>query len=456
MHLRLTTTVAIAVLAATACTSGGSAQQASVPPTTDPPTTTTTTPDAIAVFDEVSPAIAFVATDIATGSGILIDRDLVLTAAHVVWPSREVRVVFPSGEYTDSAPVIGTDPLADLALIDVSNIVRQPEPVTMGDGEALPIGSTVYMVGYPAEPERNPVPTISQGILSRIREWRNQDWTFLQSDAAVVGGQSGGALVDAAGEVIGVTNFQLATEYGLSGSISDAAARIESMRSGTDRYGLGDRIPPNSGADKTQQITIEHFWDQQVLVFEAPLFTEVEVSTNTNADTAIQLMSIDGFPMAYADDNLNGGETAVGQVTFSGPHLAVITSYAAEPVDELVVGSVKMIPWDDPDDGQVLHKPDKLYGNLDFPGDIDWYWVELGDGQSITLSVDSVTVDTALYIDSLDNPSDFSLAYDDNSGGGTFGTNPRLVSTAEETKTYLVIVSDDFLTGPGAYQLTVE
>lgn len=455
MHHRLATAVVVAVLVATACNSAASAQRTTVP-TTDPPTTTTTTPNAINVFDDVSPAIAFVETDIATGSGILIDHDLVLTAAHVVWPRREVRVVFPNGEHTDTAPVIGTDPVADLALIDVSNIARQPEPVVMGDGETLPIGSTVYMVGYPAEPERNPAPTISEGILSRVREWPNQDWTFLQSDAAVVGGQSGGALVDAAGEVIGVTNFQLATEYGLSGSISDAVDRIDSMRNGTDSYGLGDRLPPISGADKTQQVTIEHFWDQQVLVFEAPLFTEIEVSTNTNADTAIQLMSIDGFPIAYADDNVDSGETAVGQVIFGGPHLAVITAYDAEPVDELIVGSVKMIPWEDPDDGQTLHKPDRIYGNLDFAGDIDWYWVELGDGQSITVNVDSVTVDTALYIDSLDNPSEFSLAYDDNSGGGTFGSNPRLVYTAEETKTYLVVVTDEFLTGPGAYELTVE
>ncbi len=110
-----------------------------------------------------------------------------------------MRVAFPNGESTDAGQVIGRDLIADLALVDIGDIVNQPEPATLGNGEDLPIGSTVYMVGYPAEPERSPVPTISQGILSRIREWPSQDWTFLQSDAAVVGGQSGGALVDATG-----------------------------------------------------------------------------------------------------------------------------------------------------------------------------------------------------------------------------------------------------------------
>jgi hypothetical protein len=167
-------------------------------------------------------------------------------------------------------------------------------------------------------------------------------------------------------------------------------------------------------------------------------------------------MTLDGFDIAYADDNYEGGEIAVGQVILGGPHLAVITSFDTEPVKELVVGSVKMTPWDDPDDGQVLHKPDQIYGNLDFPGDVDWFRIELGRGQSVTLEVDTVTVDAALYIDSLDNDSEFSLGFDDDTAGGPFGTNPRLVYTAEDTKTYLVMVTDEYLSGPGAYALTVK
>lgn len=456
LNTRLAIAAVVVALVAAACDGGDGATKVTTPPTTAPPTTTTAAPNATDVFAKVSPAIAFVATDIATGSGILIEPNVLLTAAHVVWPRREVRVAFPDGGSTESARVLGTDLIADLALIDVSAISDQPEPVSVADGEQLPIGSTVYMVGYPAEPERNPVPTISEGILSRIREWPSQEWTFLQSDAAVVGGQSGGALVDAEGNVIGVTNFQLATEYGVSGSMSDAAARIESMRRNDDQYGIGNRLPPTSGADETQQVVIEHYWDQQVLIFEAPLFAEVEVSTNTDADTAIELMTIDGLDIAYADDNYEGGETAVGQVILGGPHLAVITSFTTAPVSELVVGSVEMIPWDDPDDGQTLHKRDQIYGNLDFPGDIDWFWIDLGKGQSVTLEVDTVTVDAALYVDTLDRDSEFSLAFDDDTAGGPFGTNPRLVYTADDTKTYLVIVTDEYLTGPGAYSLTVE
>lgn len=413
-------------------------------------------PSAIDVFDDVSPSIAFVETDIGTGSGILVERNLLLTAAHVVWPQRTVRVSFPGGNSTDTATVVGTDLLADLALVDVSGIPNLPATVTIGDGEDLPIGSTVYMIGYPAEPERNPEPTISAGILSRIREWRSESWTFLQSDAAVVGGQSGGALVDADGNVIGVTNFQLATEYGISGSLTDVVDRIEAMKASPHRPELGDRLPPDRGADKTHQVTIDHFWDQQVFSFDVPRFTEVEVTTNGDSDTAIELMTIDGFELTYADENSDGGEVATAQTSLLGPHLAVVTTWMSGQVSELVIGSTDLIPWDDPDDGIVLTKPTKVFGNIDFPGDIDWYWIDLGDGQAVSIEVDTVTVDPAIHIDSLDNLSEFSLAFDDDSGGGPFGTNPRLVYTAESSGSYLVIVSDQLRSGPGAYVLTVK
>ncbi len=456
MRYRIGLGLLVLALLAAACTSTEAADDDSTTTTAAPVTTLPPTPTATEVFEKVSPSIAFVETDIATGSGILIEYGVLLTAAHVVWPQRTVRVAFPDGGSTNNARVIGTDLFADLALIDVSDITDQPEPAVLGDGEILDIGSKVYMVGYPAEPESNPEPTISEGILSRFREWRSEEWTFLQSDAAVVGGQSGGALVDGDGNVIGVTNFQLATEYGLSGSISDVNDRIEAMKSATDRSEIGDRLPPEDGGDETHQVRLAHFWDQKVFTFEVPLFTEVEVSTNSDADTSVEIMTIDGFQLAFADDNAGGGESASALTTLRGPHLALVTTWANGEVSELVVGSTELIPWEDPDDGLVITKPDKVFGNLDFPGDFDWYWIDLGDGQSVTIEVDSVVADPSIYIDSLDNLSEFALAFDDDSGGGVFGTNPRVVYTAEETGSFLVIVADGGRTGPGAYVLTVE
>ena len=172
--------------------------------------------------------------------------------------------------------------------------------------------------------------------------------------------------------------------------------------------------------------------------------------------TAIEIMTIDGFQLAYADENAGGGESASALTTLRGPHLAVVTTWASGEVSELVVGTAELIPWEDLDDGIVISKPDTVFGNLDFPGDFDWYWIDLGDGQSVTIEVDSVVADPSIYVDSLDNLSEFALAFDDDSGGGVFGTNPRVVYTAEETGPYLVVVADGSRSGPGAYVLTVE
>ncbi len=52
----------------------------------------------------------------------------------------------------------------------------------------MPIASELFLVGYPAEFEQNPQPTISRGVLSRVRSWDALDITYLQTDAAIAGG----------------------------------------------------------------------------------------------------------------------------------------------------------------------------------------------------------------------------------------------------------------------------
>ena len=168
-------------LAATSCTSSSELTTTSgaEPPTETSTTAAPTVSTAEQVYARVAPAIASIDTDIAGGSGILIDRSTVLTAAHVVWPYQSVRVVFPSGTEIRDAPVIGTDLFGDLALIDVSGVANAPAPVEIGDGEGIPLGRPVYLVGYPGESEAFPQPTITEGILSRTREWEGEELSLI-------------------------------------------------------------------------------------------------------------------------------------------------------------------------------------------------------------------------------------------------------------------------------------
>ena len=137
--------------------------------------------------------MAFIRTAAFTGSGMLIEGGYVLTNAHVTWPFDRVRVVFPDGSEFLDAPVSYRDLIGDLALI--GPLDTDLSPLALVNGEDIAIGSDVYLVGYPGEPEPFPQPTISRGLISRLRQRDAIGMTYLQTDAAIAGGQSGGVLV---------------------------------------------------------------------------------------------------------------------------------------------------------------------------------------------------------------------------------------------------------------------
>ncbi|MEN8233299.1 MAG: serine protease [Actinomycetota bacterium] len=454
-------TTAVAFLAAAALLASCTPAESAPSSTSSPAGSTATaaaeadgTAPAERIYEQVASSIASIETDIAGGSGVLIEGDVVLTAAHVVWPYRSVRVVFPNGVEINRAPVIGWDPFGDLALIDVSGADRLPEAVKTGDGESIPFGRPVYLVGYPGESEAYPQPTITQGILSRTREWEAGEWTFLQTDTTVTGGQSGGALVDEHGSVIGITNFSLLEEFGLSGSLADAAETIAGMKAGEDVGGLGDRLPPIERGADMHRLQFDNVWHDYVFVFEAPLYSNVSFTVESDEDLQLTFATIDGFEIAIADDSLDGEETIEELITYRGPHILRIDNYTGAASGRLR-SSEDLTEWPDSDDGRHLTRDATIVGNIDYPGDFDWHLIELGKGQAVTIDVDSIAFDPVLMIDGPEGLGRLR-ALDDDSGGGLFGTNPKIVFTAREAGTFFVIVADSGSTGPGAYSLTVD
>ena len=177
------------------------------------------------VYARVAPSIPIVQSLYGQGSGILILGDYVLTNHHVVWPDdfdHRATIVFPDGtEYVD-VPVVATNPWADLAVL--GPLETDKRPLALADGEQLPLGSDLYLIGYPAEYEFAPEPTITRGLLSRVRHWDGYGMTLLQTDAAIAGGQSGGALVDGRGRVVGVSTWGWSDAgFGVATSASDDA-----------------------------------------------------------------------------------------------------------------------------------------------------------------------------------------------------------------------------------------
>ncbi|MFP2913716.1 S1C family serine protease, partial [Pyxidicoccus sp. 3LFB2] len=138
------------------------------------------------------------------GSGFIIDgRGLVLTNNHVVQDATEIQVQLPDGREL-GAKVLGTDPLTDVALLQLQlpDDAKALPVVRLGDSEVLRVGDWVVAIGNPFGLGSS----VSLGIVSaKARNIEAGPFDeFLQTDAAINPGNSGGPLFNLRGEVVGI------------------------------------------------------------------------------------------------------------------------------------------------------------------------------------------------------------------------------------------------------------
>jgi serine protease Do len=161
------------------------------------------------------------------GSGVLISKDgKIWTSSHVVQAAELVRVAFMDGTVYD-AEVVSTNYMADVALIkligefDLANF----KVAKLGDSDKLRIGDDVFILGAPFGLKQS----LSKGVLSgrHIHESLSNDFNsieFLQTDAAINHGTSGGPMFNMQGEVVGITS----SIYTLSGGFSGIGFAVSS------------------------------------------------------------------------------------------------------------------------------------------------------------------------------------------------------------------------------------
>ena len=181
----------------------------------------------------------------ALGSGFVISADgFIITNNHVIEGADEIQIEFFSGEELD-AKLIGTDPKTDIALLKVE--ADEPLPfVEFGDSDAARVGDWVVAIGNPLGQGFS----VSAGIISaRGRALSGTYDDFIQTDAAINRGNSGGPLFDLDGDVIGVNTAILSPSGGSIGiGFSMASAVVTNvvdqlMEFGETRRGwLGVRI----------------------------------------------------------------------------------------------------------------------------------------------------------------------------------------------------------------------
>jgi len=136
------------------------------------------------------------------GSGVIVSEDgYILTNHHVVEAADEIQVALPEGK-TVEASVVGSDPDTDLAVVKVKSGVKLAA-ITFAKSDDLRVGDVVLAIGNPFGVGQ----TVTMGItsaLGRSHVGINTFENYIQTDAAINPGNSGGALVDTAGNLVGI------------------------------------------------------------------------------------------------------------------------------------------------------------------------------------------------------------------------------------------------------------
>lgn len=205
-----------------------------------------------------------------TGSGVIYKKEdgkaYVVTNNHVVEGAASVEVVMPD-ETTLEAKVLGTDPLTDLAVLEIDGSDVE-HVISLGSSEDLSIGETAIAIGNPLGLEF--AGSVTQGIISgldrSVETDSDQDGTadwvseVIQTDAAINPGNSGGALINSNGELIGINSMKIAQSavegIGFAIPVSYAQPIMEELETNGEvtRPFIGiSAIPLNQVADQHRQ-----------------------------------------------------------------------------------------------------------------------------------------------------------------------------------------------------------
>ncbi len=171
-----------------------------------------------------------------SGSGIIFQDDgYVITNQHVIDGATEISVILNTGEEF-SASLVGQDTKTDLAVLKIDPGNTKLTAATLGDSTTVQVGELAVAIGNPMGQEFSG--SVTAGIISAVNRTmtiENRTYNLLQTDAAINSGNSGGALINQYGEVIGINSVKLSTTgvegMGFAIAISEAKPIIDDLMS---------------------------------------------------------------------------------------------------------------------------------------------------------------------------------------------------------------------------------
>ncbi len=263
---------------------------------------------------------------IASGSGVIISPDgYIVTNNHVIANAEKLQITMNNNKTYD-AEVVGTDPNTDIALIKIAAEEKLPY-LAFGDSDNTKIGEWVLAVGNPFDLTS----TVTAGIVSAKARSLGRNQSFIQTDAAVNPGNSGGALVNTNGDLIGINT---------------------AITSQTGSYvGYSFAVPSNIAKKVIDDITEFGNVQKGILgINSIPINTRIAVEKGVNEIDGVYINGVEED--SGADDaNLEEGDIITKIDNIEVHKMADLTGYlsAKRPGDEVRVtltrsGEKKVIP----------------------------------------------------------------------------------------------------------------
>jgi S1-C subfamily serine protease len=226
------------------------------------------------------------------GSGFVVDRDgYIVTNYHVIENAQEIEVNF-SGDDRVPATIVGSDPSTDLAVLKIDAQSRALTPLPLGNSDEVHVGDAVVAIGNPFGLERS----VTAGIVSALQRdiTAPNGYTIdkvIQTDAPINEGNSGGPLLNARGQVIGV-NSQISSETG-------------------GNVGIGFAVPVNTVREVVSQIKASGKVEHAYLGIQMQEITpDLAETIDVPVDEGVLIVGvIEGSPADQA--GLQGGEQQV-------------------------------------------------------------------------------------------------------------------------------------------------
>ena len=442
----------------------------------------------------------YLETAYASGTGVVIDQgeDLyVLTNLHVIDPFDAADVTLSDGTSLATLPIVGAEAATDVAVLgpidgtDADDAALEAVPLEPTEVDK---GDDVFVVGYPGTAGADAVDlTITSGLVSRRRELPDWDQTYIQTDAVVEEGQSGGPMFSAGGALVGITSLALDESFSLALATSDVAASVDRiLDDGGDDLLLVPASADDDPAGGATTGTLEFTDDLEAPVLFLPAAgDDREWNLTVAGPTGRFGVSVyDGLTGDLLAQSSAGGALSDELLAAEAARAGMsVEEYAgtAEPVDPEVTaretspGTFRIeVPADVIAEVELFMAPDALPASLQWTSDLQmWplllpvppqplalgdqietifssyqltasYEVELAEGQQLRILasspqgyVDVAVADPGRTVTS----ADLNLAEDGDglqflaeSGGGLYDTDVDEPFTATATGTYRVIL----------------